>query len=79
MPAISLKLSDELLAATTRYANALRLTRAEYVRRALEEMNRRARPRVRARRLRDASHKVRSESMKVNNYPTHSPYRSQPA
>jgi len=66
MPAISLKLSEDLLKASGRYAEALKLTRAEYIRRALEQMNRETRARLRARRLRDASGKVRGESMRVN-------------
>jgi hypothetical protein len=66
MAAISLKLPEDLLEASGRYADALRLTRAEYIRRALEQMNRGTRARLRARRLRDASHKVRGESMRVN-------------
>ena len=40
MAAISLKLSEDLLEASGRCAHALRLTRAEYIRHALEEMNR---------------------------------------
>ena len=66
MAAISLKLPETLLVAAGRCAEALRLTRAEYIRRALENMNRDTRARVRARRLRDASRKVRGESMKIN-------------
>ena len=66
MTAISLKLPEELLAAAGQCAEALQLTRAEYFRRALEEMNRGTRDRLRARRLRDASRKVRGESMGVN-------------
>ena len=64
--AISLKLPEDLLEASGRYADALRLTRAEYIRRALEQMNRETRARLRARRLREASHKVRGESLRVN-------------
>ena len=45
MVAISLKLSDNLLEASARYVDALRLTRAEYIRRALERMNRETRAR----------------------------------
>ena len=66
MPAISLKLSDALLEVSGRCAEALRLTRAEYIRRALEQMNRETRAHLRARRLRAASRKVRGESMRVN-------------
>ena len=66
MAAISLKLPEVLLMASGQCADSLGLTRAEYMRRALEQMNRETRSRVRARRLRDASRKVRGESMKVN-------------
>jgi len=66
MAAISLKLPDALLETAGRCADALHLTRAEYIRRALDQMNRDTRARLRARRLRDASRKVRGESMRVN-------------
>jgi predicted transcriptional regulator len=66
MAAISLKLPANLLEASGRCADALRLTRAEYMRRALEQVNRETRARLRARRLRDASRRVRGESVRVN-------------
>lgn len=66
MTAISLKLSEELLDASGRCADALRLTRAEYIRRALEQMNRDTRAQLRTRRLREASRKVRGESARIN-------------
>ena len=66
MPAISLKLPEDLLDASGQCADALRLTRAEYIRRALEAMNRETRARLRAHRLGEASRKVRGESMRVN-------------
>ena len=66
MPAISLKISDALLEVSGRCADALRLTRAAYIRRALEQMNRQTRAHLRASRLRAASRKVRGESMRVN-------------
>ena len=66
MAAISLKLPEDLLEASGRCADALQLTRAEYMRRALEEMNQETQARLRARRLGDASRKVRGESMRVN-------------
>jgi hypothetical protein len=47
-------------------ADALQLTRAEYIRRALEQMNRETRARLRARRRRDASRKVREGSLTIN-------------
>ena len=57
MAAISLKLPEELLEASGRYADALRLTRAAYIRRALEQMNRETRARLRA--LASATHLAR--------------------
>ena len=66
MPAISLKLPEELLAVSGQCAAVLRLSRAEYIRRALERMNSDTRARVRADRLRAASRLVRLESMRVN-------------
>ena len=66
MTAISLKLPEDLLETSGRCADALQLTRAEYMRRALEAMNRETRAGLRARRLHEASSKVRGESMRVN-------------
>lgn len=66
MAAISLKLPDELLKTSGRCAEALQLTRAEYIRRALERMNRETTARARAARLAEASRRVRAESMRVN-------------
>jgi len=66
MAAISLKLSDELLAASGHCAGVLRLSRAEYIRRAIERMNRETRAQLRAKRLAEVSRKVRRESMQVN-------------
>jgi predicted transcriptional regulator len=64
--AISLKLPDDLLEASKRCAGALKLSRAAYIRRAVERMNRETQARLRARRLADASRRVRGESMRVN-------------
>jgi hypothetical protein len=66
MPAISLKLTDALLEASGRCAKALRLSRAEYIRRAVERMNKDTRAQMRARRLAEISRRVRRESMQVN-------------
>ncbi len=66
MPAISLKLPERLLDASGRCAAALQLSRAEYIRRALERMNRDTRALLRAERLRAASSRVRQDSMRVN-------------
>ncbi len=66
MGAISLKLPDELLEASGRCASALKIPRAEYMRRAIERMNEETQKRLRAKRMAEASRKVREESMKVN-------------
>jgi predicted transcriptional regulator len=66
MAAISLKLPDDLIRTSGECAEALHLARAEYIRRAIERMNRETRARLRAGRLAEASRKVRRESLKVN-------------
>ena len=66
MGAISLKLPEDLLQASGRCAAALKLSRAAYIRRAVERMNRETRAELRARRLAEVSRKVRGESMRVN-------------
>ncbi len=66
MRAISLNLSDDLVQASSDCARALRLSRAEYIRRAIERMNRETRAQLRAKRLAEVSLKVRDESMRVN-------------
>lgn len=66
MTAISLKLPEDLLETSAQCAEALRLSRAEYIRRAIERMNRETRARLRAKRLAEVSRKVRKESMRVN-------------
>ncbi len=66
MGAISLKIPDELMEASRRCAAAMKIPRAEYIRRALERMNREIDAELRAKRLTEASKKVRKESMKGN-------------
>lgn len=66
MAAISLKLPDDLLEASSRCAEALRVPRAEYIRRAIERMNRETTARMRVERLAAASRRVRRGSMRVN-------------
>jgi predicted transcriptional regulator len=66
MGAISLKLPDDVLEASRRCADTLHLSRAAYIRRAVERMNRQTQALVRARRLAEASKKVQKESMRVN-------------
>jgi len=64
--AISLKLPKDLAEASGEYARALRLSRAEYIRRAIERMNRETRSRLRAARMAQISLRDRDESMRVN-------------
>ena len=66
MESISLKLPADLLKTSDRCARALGIPRAEYIRRAIERMNREALDRARAERMAAASHRVRKESMRVN-------------
>jgi len=66
MKGISLKLPDELIENSRKCAAAVRLSRAAYIRRAIERMNRETLARVRAQRMAEASRKVRKESMRVN-------------
>jgi predicted transcriptional regulator len=66
MGAISLKLPNDLLQKSQECAEALRLPRAEYIRRAIERMNRETRARLRAKRLAEVSRRVRGESLRVN-------------
>lgn len=66
MEAISLKIPEDLLEAAGRCASTLRLTRAEYIRAAIERMNRETNAATRAQRLAEVSRKTRTESMRVN-------------
>lgn len=66
MGSISLKLPDDLLKKSADCAEAVRLSRAEYIRRAIDRMNRETESRLRADRMTKASRRVRKESMKIN-------------
>jgi hypothetical protein len=66
MRAISLKLPEDVLETSRRCAHTLHLSRAAYIRRAIERMNRQTEALLRATRLAKASKKVRKESMGVN-------------
>ena len=66
METISLKLPEDLLNESGRHAAALRLSRAAYIRQAIERLNRESQARLRAKRLAEVSRKVRKESMRVN-------------
>jgi metal-responsive CopG/Arc/MetJ family transcriptional regulator len=66
MRTISLSLTDAVLERSGRCAEALAISRAEYIRRAIQAMNRETEAQLRADRLANASCKVRDESMRVN-------------
>lgn len=66
MKTIALKLPDELLEESGRYADRLRISRAEYIRTAIGRMNRKTGARLRAERLAEVSHRIREESMRIN-------------
>jgi len=66
MTTISLRLPDDLLNEVEKRARDLHIPRAEYVRRALERMNREVLQQRRRTRLMELSLRVREESMNVN-------------
>ena len=66
MTTISLKLPDELLAASGELARSHGISRAEYIRQAIERMNREQTAEQRRRRMAEASRRVRAESVRVN-------------
>ena len=63
---ITLKLPEDVLETSRRCAGTLHLSRAAYMRRAIERMNRQTEAILRAQRLAEVSKKVRKESMRVN-------------
>ncbi|MFA5348541.1 MAG: ribbon-helix-helix protein, CopG family [Methanoregula sp.] len=66
MGTISLRIDDALLDEVTSQARALHLSRTEYLRRAIAEMNEKVARDLRRHRLQEASRKVRAESMRIN-------------
>ena len=66
MSTITVTLPDELLNRCTRYAQALHISRAAYIRQSLERMNLETERRFRVDRLTQASYKVRDQSMRIN-------------
>ena len=66
MKAISLKLPDDLVSTSEECAGKLRVSRAEYIRQAIERMNNETQAALRSDRMKKASLKVREESMVVN-------------
>ena len=66
MKSISLNLPEEMLDAAGRHSATVGLPRAEYIRRAVDRMNRQVEADLRARRMRRAAEKCREEDRKVN-------------
>lgn len=66
MSTITLTLPEKLLKASSKFAESLSLSRAAYIRRSIERMNRETERKLRAERIMRASLAVRGESMKVN-------------
>lgn len=66
MTTISVRLPERLLKDADEKAKTLDVPRAEYIRLAIETMNREIATRSRRERLAKASVKVRQESMKIN-------------
>jgi len=66
MKTISLNLPEDVLDASNTAANALQLSRAAYIRKAIERMNHETAARLRAEKMAEASMKCRAESMRVN-------------
>jgi len=66
MPTISLRIPESLLDEVSHLARARHLPRSEYIRRALDRMNRETESEIRRRRIADASRRVQKSSMDVN-------------
>ncbi len=66
MTSLSLRLPYDLLHDVDAFARQLHIPRAEYVRKALEQMNKSVSAQQRRARLMEASLRVRTESLKVN-------------
>lgn len=67
MITITIRIPDKLLHEMDCNAHASHMPRAEYVRRAIENMNAEINKKARAKRLQKISLKVREESMRINN------------
>ncbi len=66
MGTISIRIQDDILKKVDERARALRIPRAEYVRRAVTAMNEQVARELRKKRIMSASRRGRRESMKVN-------------
>ncbi len=66
MGTISIRIQDDLLKKVDEQAKILHIPKAEYIRRAVIEMNKKVARELRIKRIMNASKRVREESMKVN-------------
>ncbi len=66
MTAILLKLPEELLLKSGKSATVLNLSRAEYIRRAIDRMNRLVEAHRKSKRLAEVSLRIRAESLRIN-------------
>ena len=66
MGTISIRIQDDLLKKVDEQAKTLHIPRAEYIRRAVIEMNKKVAREQQIKRIMNASKRVREESMKVN-------------
>jgi len=66
MGTISIRIQDDLLKKVDEQAKTLRIPKAEYIRRAVIEMNKKVARELQIKRIMNASKRVREESMKVN-------------
>jgi metal-responsive CopG/Arc/MetJ family transcriptional regulator len=66
MTVITIRLPEKLLHALDLGANSMQVHRAEYIRLAIEHMNHEIQHKRRIEKLKKASLKVRSESMRIN-------------
>ncbi|MCK4870836.1 MAG: CopG family transcriptional regulator [Gammaproteobacteria bacterium] len=66
MTAISIRLTNKFVDETDVLAHKLHMSRTEYIRHAIEEMNRLVAQNERKKRIANASLKTRAESMRVN-------------
>jgi antitoxin component of RelBE/YafQ-DinJ toxin-antitoxin module len=63
---VSIRINDELLKETKANAHRLHLSQTDYIRQAIERMNSETERRTREKRLKNASFRVRRESMRIN-------------
>lgn len=66
MPALTIRLPDEVINEVNKKAQKLHISRSEYIRKSIENMNKKINEQERVNRLVQASKRVRKESMIIN-------------